>query len=304
MIARALAGLGRTLHRLMVRLAPRSVRAEYRAEMDRTFDALLDEASRRGSWAVLSLLARESIDILQSRRAATAPEASMSSGPDREPRVWRTTRLAQATRSLFRRPAFTATALLALAAGTAATTTVFAIVDTVVLKALPYPDADRLVRVQEASPAARERVSLIAPGRLEDWQRLNRSFTALSGSYSEAVTDTSVVNPERLDGRRVAPRYFTVFGADAVVGRTFTDAEEQFGGPNAAVISDAFWARRFQRDPQIIGRALMIGGRPYPVVGVMPATFTSGTTDVWLPAQVAPGLLAVREARFLWASAV
>ncbi len=218
MIARALAGLGRPLHRLLLRLAPRNVREEYRDEMSRTFDTMLDEASRRGSWAVLSILVRESLDILQSRRSAAAQEARMSSSIDREPRVWRTARLAQATRSLVRRPAFTATALLALAAGTAATTTVFAIVDTVVIKALPYPDADRLVLVQEASPAARERVSLIAPGRLEDWQRLNRTFTALSGAYSEAVTDTSVVDPERLDGRRVAPRYFAVFGADAVVG--------------------------------------------------------------------------------------
>jgi len=298
MIARALAGLARPLHRGLLRLAPPSVRLEYRAEMGRTFDAMLDDASRRGSWAVLSLLARESIDILQSRRSPAAPEALMSSSTAREPRVWRTARLSQAARSLFRRPAFTATALVALAAGTAATTTVFAIVDTVVIKALPYPHADRLVMVQEASPAARTRVSLIAPVRLEDWQRLTRAFTALSGFFSEAVTDTSVVDPERLDGRRVAPRYFTVFGADALVGRTFTEAEEQFGGPPAAVISDGFWARRFQRDPHVIGRALMIGGTAYPIVGVMPGAFAANT-DVWLPAQFAPGMLAVREARFL-----
>jgi putative ABC transport system permease protein len=200
---------------------------------------------------------------------------------------------------LFRRPAFTATALLALAAGTAATTTVFAIVDTVVIKALPYPDADRLVNVQEASPAASTRVSLVAPGRLEDWQRLNRTFTALSGFYSEAVTDTSTVDPERLDGRRVAPCYFTVFRADAVVGRTFTEDEERFGGPGAAVISNTLWARRYQRDPHVIGRALAIGGRAYSIVGVMPASFASGSIDVWLPAQFAPGLLAARDARFL-----
>ena len=226
MMARALAELARLVHRGLLRLAPASVRLEYRSEMGRTFDAMLDDASRRGSWAVLSLLARESIDILQSRRSPAAAGALMSSSTAREPRVWRTARLSQAARSLFRRPAFTATALLALAAGTAATTTVFAIVDTVVIKALPYPEADRLVNVQEASPTARTRVSLIAPIRLEDWQRLTRAFTALSGVYSEAVTDTSVVNPERLDGRRVAPRYFAVFGTDAVIGRTFTDAEE------------------------------------------------------------------------------
>ena len=297
MMARALAALARWQHRALLRLTPPSVRAEYRAEMDRTFEALLDSAVSRGNWAVLTLVARESIDVLQARRSRE--ETWMSSGPTRESKPWHAVRPAQTIRSLLRRPAFAATALLALAAGTAAVTTVFAIVDTVVIKALPYPDADRLVTVQEASPASRERISLIAPGRLEDWQKMNRSFTALSGAYSEAVTDTSVVNPERLDGRRVAPRYFTVFGRDAAAGRTFTAAEERFGGPGAAVISDSFWARRFQRSQRAIGQPLMIGGRPYPIVGVMPATFATGTIDVWLPAQFAPGLLAVRDARFL-----
>ncbi|HKW01535.1 MAG TPA: ADOP family duplicated permease [Vicinamibacterales bacterium] len=298
MIARLLAGVARPLHRGLLRLAPPDVRAQYRAEMGRTFDAMLDVASCHGSWAVLALLIREFIDILHARRSPAAAEALMSSHTDPEPRVWRAARLAQATRSLFRRPAFTATALFALAAGTAATTTVFAIVDTVVIKALPYPDADRLVNVQEASPAANARVSLVGPARLEDWQRMTRSFEAVSGYYSEAVTDTSVAQPERLDGRRVAPRFFTVFGTNPVVGRTFTDAEEHFGGPLAAVVSEQFWARRFQRNPQVIGRALMIGGQAFPIVGVMPAAFTS-SVDVWLPAQFAPGLLAFRESRFL-----
>src|SRR6185295_5070945 len=82
-------------------------------------------------------------------------------------------------------------------------------------------------------------------------------------------------------------------------GRTFTDAEELADGPGAAVISERFWARRFNRDRAAVGRALSIGGRLFPIVGVMPSTFTGWTTDVWLPAQLSPYLLQLRDARFV-----
>ena len=159
---------------------------------------------------------------------------------------------------------------LTLAFGAGVTTAVFSLVDTVLLKPLPFPDGDRLVTVYESSPSAREKTSLIAPGRLEDWHRLNRSFVALSGSYSENVTDTSGAEPERLEGRRVAPRFFAVYAMPPLAGRWFTNEEERANGPSAAVISERFWARRFQRDPAAVGRALIIGGRSYPIVGVMP----------------------------------
>ena len=205
----------------------------------------------------------------------------------------------QAWRSLSRRPAFFAAAVLTLAAGAAITTAVFSLVDTVLIKPLPFPDPDRLVTVFESSPSAREKTSLIAPGRLDEWHRLNRSFIALSGSYSENVTDTSGDAPERLEGRRVAPRFFAVHAMPPLAGRVFADEEEQYNGPGAAVISERFWTRRFQRDPRAVGRALLIGGRSYEIVGVMPSLFTSAATDLWLPAQTWPGLLRVREARFM-----
>ncbi len=207
----------------------------------------------------------------------------------------------QALRSLGRRPAFLASAVLTLGFGTGITAAVFSLVDTVLIKPLPYPDSDRLVTVYESSsnsPAAQD-IGLVAPGRLEDWQRLSQSFAGISGSYNENVTDTSGAEPERLEGRRVQPRFFAVFATPPIAGRLFTGAEETFGGPGAAIISERFWTRRFQRNPAAIGHALSIGGRSYEIVGVMPATFVSGTTDVWLPSQTPPGLLAVRNARFL-----
>jgi putative ABC transport system permease protein len=205
----------------------------------------------------------------------------------------------QALRSLGRRPAFLASAVLTLGFGTGITAAVFTLVDTVLNKPLPFPDSDRLVTVRESSPSGVQNIGLVAPGRLEEWQRLSQSFAGISGSYRENQTDTSGAEPERLEGLRVQPRFFAVFAMPPIAGRHFTDAEETFGGPGAAIISEPFWTRRFQRSPAAIGRALNIGGRSYEIVGVMPATFTSDTTDVWLPSQTPPGLLAVRNARFV-----
>lgn len=204
-----------------------------------------------------------------------------------------------ACRSLARRPAFAGVALLTLTLGIATTTVVFSVVDTVLLKPLPFPGADRLVTVMEANPARTARLSLIAPGRLEQWNRANRTFEALSGWYTENVTDTSGEQPERLDGRRVAPRFFSVFGMAPFAGRAFAEDEERAGGPRAAVIGEGLWTRRYGRSLDAVGKRLVLGGEGYTIVGVMPAAFTSGSVDVWLPAQTPPGLMRIREARFL-----
>ncbi len=204
-----------------------------------------------------------------------------------------------AWRSLVRRPAFAAAAVTVLALGIGVNTAIFSLVDAVLLKPLPYPDPDRLVTVQEASPSTSDPVSLIAPGRLEDWNRRNRTFQAIAGSYSENVTDTSGAEPERLAARRVSARYFTVFGVKPAAGRTFTPEEEMDGGPSSAVISFALWTRRYQQDPHVAGRRLVLGGKGFTIVGVMPREFTSSPVDLWLPAQFGPGILGSREARFL-----
>jgi putative ABC transport system permease protein len=205
----------------------------------------------------------------------------------------------QAWRALARRPTFTFLAVATLALGITVTTTAFSVVNRVLLRPLPFPDGDQLVAVYEASPARGQRASLIAPVRLEEWQRLNRTFTAISGSYSENVTDTSGPEPERIAGRRVMPRFFEVFGMTPLAGRTFVPSEEPFGGSGAAVIGEDYWARRFGRSPAAIGARLIVGGAGFTIVGVMPRAFGGSATDVWLPAQMSPQLLQVRQARFL-----
>ncbi len=201
-------------------------------------------------------------------------------------------------RSLTRRKGFSAAVIAILGLGIGANTAVFSVVDAILLKPLPYPGADRLVSVMEASPSKSEPVSLIAPGRLQDWNRMNRTFDGIVASYTENVTDTSGSEPERLAGRRVSPGYFRVFGTNPQLGRTFTHEEDLDGGPTSAVISYSLWTRRYRQSPEVIGRRLLIGGQGFTIVGVMPAEFASAAIDVWLPAQVNSFLLGVREARF------
>jgi predicted permease len=185
-----------------------------------------------------------------------------------------------------------------LAAGIAANTALFAVVQTVLLSALPYPDAERLVALYESSPAKTQKTSLIAPARLEDWNRSSRAFTAIAGVYTENVTDTSGAEPERLSGRRTSPRYFEVYGVPAMIGRTPTAEEEREGGPLAAVISYGLWSRRYGQDPHIAGRRLVIGGQGYSIVGVMPQSFAPPAVDVWIPAQLRAFLVRLRDERF------
>jgi putative ABC transport system permease protein len=203
-----------------------------------------------------------------------------------------------AFRALLRRPGYSLTAVLMLVLGIGATTTLFSVVDTVLLKPLPYPHEDRLVTVMEASPSKNKKDSLIAPGRLEDWNRLNQTFEAVAGNYTENVTDTSGAEPERLAGRRVSPRFFTVYGAAPLIGRTFTKEEEVDGGPAAAVLSYGLWTRRYGQSPSAIGQRLVLTGRSYPIVGVMPKEFAAPSVDLWIPAQIGPFLMRLREARF------
>jgi predicted permease len=282
-------------------LAPSDVRARHGADMIATFADLADVAAATGWWAVARLVAHEARDLVVARRLtgsrASRHERTTVMSLLRTLFDWRT--LGQTTRALWRRPVFALTAVLTLAIGTASTTALFSVVDTVVVRPLPYPDPDRLVTVMEASRSATSKTSLVAPARIADWQRMSQAFASVSGLYSENITETSGTDAERLAALRVTPRYFAVFGATPLLGRTFTSDEETFGGPAAVVISEAFWTRRFGRDPGVIRRTLRIGTTVYPIVGVLPATFSNSTVAVWIPAPLTPSLAQARDARFL-----
>lgn len=286
--------VARACHRVIMRLAPRDTQRRYGSDMRSTFDVLSRAAHQRGVPALLALLWRELVDVLTAHRHTVSP-----SGGHMTRRWLDWSQLTPAWRSMLRRPAYAAAVIITLTLGTGVTTALFTVVETVLLKPLPYPNGEQLVTLYEASPTAPGRPALIAPGRLSDWRRDTTAFSDISATYAESVTDTSGSNPERLDARRVAPGYFEVFAATPAVGRTFTPEEQVTTGPRAVVISDGFWTRRFARDPGAVGQALTIGAESYVVVGVMSPTFAAPTIDAWLPAHLPPEMLQVREARFM-----
>jgi putative ABC transport system permease protein len=203
-----------------------------------------------------------------------------------------------AWRTLCRRPGYSVTALLMLILGIGATSTLFSVVDTILLKPLPYPDSQRLVTVLEASPLKNNRESLIAPARLEDWNRMNQTFAAIAGIYVENLTDTSGTQPERLAAWRVSPRFFDVYGTQPLIGRIPNPQEEGSGAPLTAVISYGLWTRRYAQDPRVGGNRLVIGGTRCTIIGVMPREFARPGVDLWIPAQTNPSVMHRRETRY------
>jgi putative ABC transport system permease protein len=198
----------------------------------------------------------------------------------------------------FRRRRGTAAAIVAtLAICIGANAAIFSIVDALLLKPLPYPDPDSVVAVHETNLRQHEADGLVAPVRVADWARASRSFVAIAGCYFENMTDTSAPLPERVEAMRVSPGFLGLFGTTPLIGRVFTADEERQVAP-VAVVSEAFWMRRFNRDPQAVGRHLELGPRSYTIVGVMPASFRApdATTEVWAPM---PPLTQSREARIL-----
>lgn len=207
-----------------------------------------------------------------------------------------------AARTLLRRPAFSLTAAAVLALGIGATATLFAVVNTVLLQPLPYPDSGRLALVMGASPSGAQRTSLLSPAAVQDWNRMNQSFVpgyGIAGLYSETETDTSGSEPERLAGMRVSPGYFRVMGMQPLRGRWFSDEEQKsVNGPSVAILSYNFWTSRYGRSGDVLEHHLVLGGVRYDIVGVMPRDFTSSKTDVWVPARTPDFLMRMREARF------
>jgi predicted permease len=205
-----------------------------------------------------------------------------------------------ALRGFRHRRGLAVTIVTTLALGIGANAAIFSMVDAVLLRPLPYPSGERLVAVYELNRAMKQATQLVAPVRLEEWNRANRSFDGLAGSYFENVTDTTMAEPQRVEAMRVSPRFFAVLGVDAALGRTLAPPEEVFGGPPAVVISDAFWRTRFNGDRSVVGRTLVLNGVSRAIVGVMPPSFRypAPTTEMWIPAQMAGGLLRERRARF------
>src|SRR5206468_216491 len=167
-----------------------------------------------------------------------------------------------------------------LALGIGANSAVFSALNTILLRPLPFPDADRLILIEQYEAKAANASTFVAPRRLDDWHRMNVTFQAITGYYPDDISETSGELPERLACAWVAPHFFEVWEVAPALGRGFTPEEERFGGPRAVILSDRFWRRRFGADPHVIGGRLRVGQQFWPIVGVMPASFLFPLRDV------------------------
>ena len=194
--------------------------------------------------------------------------------------------LRHAGRTLARTPAFTLTVVMTLALGIGANSSAFSAINAVLLRPLPFPDGDRLVEVTQVEE--RSGRTNIPPVRLEDWNRLNTTFEAIAGYFTDDVVDTTGDLPERVRRAVVTPRFLDVWRVAPSHGRAFADDEHRFGGPTVMLVSDRIWRDRIGANPAVIGSTIRSAGMPVTIVGVMPAamSFPGRDVDVWAPMPV------------------
>ncbi len=172
-------------------------------------------------------------------------------------------------RTLLQSPGFTLVAVIALALGIGANTAMFGIVNAVLLRPVPYPQPDRLLKLY-TSGRDLDRSSVSYPNFL-DWQRRSRSFGKMAAYRTDNFNLTGQANPERLRGAMASATAFTVLGIRPIVGRTFTEDEDRRGAPPVAVLTSTLWRTSFGGDPGVVGSRILLGDRAYTVIGVVQA---------------------------------
>ncbi|HEV3330407.1 MAG TPA: ABC transporter permease [Bryobacteraceae bacterium] len=175
--------------------------------------------------------------------------------------------LRHSLRMFWKSRGFTAAAVAALALGIGANTAIFSVVDAVLLKPVPFPEPDRLVMFLNTSPEGSGPVA--SPAKFQHWREQTSVVEDVSAFRTGIVNLTGNAFPEQLRSGEVSADYFRLFGAPVIRGRTFTAQEDLPHGERVAVLSDAFWKRRFGGDPRIVGKTISLSGTPYVVIGII-----------------------------------
>jgi putative ABC transport system permease protein len=192
--------------------------------------------------------------------------------------------LRYALRILWKNLGFTSVAVVALALGIGANTTIFSAFNALLIKPFNFPDPDSLVVLWERPPNTRYRNSLAPPNYLAVREQ-NTTFSHLAIYNNNSLNLTEGDKPERLEVAAVSPAMFDALGARAALGRTFTLEEEQDGRDKVVILTHDFWRRRYAMDASIVNRTLKLNGQPYTVVGIMPEDFNFPPTgnDIMIP---------------------
>ena len=283
------------LYRLLVRVLLPSVAREHCDEMVETAAALAREARERGHCVCLEYWIDEFRALARAARSARSSSRGVS--------MWRNVfyDLRYGMRLMRRTPALSTIAVLTLALGVGANTAVFSIVNGVLLKPLPYPDAGRLYLIQHHQLNDPSRQGDMTPGSFYDFAKAGSGFAPMAAYYSTVETLTGTGDPQRLVGVRSLGSVLEVLSVPPAIGRVLTSADDVVGAPDIVVISDGLWASLFGRSPDALGRSLVLGGTPHTIVGVMPAgfTFPDSKIDFWAPAHLNDALRTSRTEYFL-----
>lgn len=210
-------------------------------------------------------------------------------------------------RTLRKSPGFTAVAVLTLALGIGASTTVFSLINAVLIRSLPYPHPDRLVYLWSPNPRFQLPIEYLTPMNADffDLQKQNRSFASLALFGPAKFNVAADGRADALGGARVTESFFETMGVAPELGRPVNSEDDEPGHDQVAVISHSLWRERFGADRDVLGETLLLDARPYRVIGVMPAGFAfpratdvldaPKVTDIWIPWAMPPELKANRE---------
>jgi putative ABC transport system permease protein len=206
-------------------------------------------------------------------------------------------------RTLRKNPAFTAVVILTLALGIGANTAIFSVVYTVLLKALPYPQADRLVMVYENVdlPNYQNKRNTPSPGNFSDWMAQNSVFESMAAYTNRSFNVTGTGEPLRVEGERVSGGFFGSLQVNAALGCVFTAEEDRPGTSHVVVISDSLWRSRFASDPRVLGQKIFLDDQAYEIIGVTPPGFHFPDPDdqLWVPLALTSDELISRGSHYL-----
>ena len=285
---------GATLLRLIARTLPVGERADWLAEwMGEAAYARAADPSLAGAMRLRLRCLGALRDALWMRRhRSDSGGASLMLSAD----------LRFAVRSLSRSPAFTGIVVATLACCIAATTSVFSIVESVLLHGLRYRRIEQLVAVWSDNPKENNHRYQVSVGDYYDLRQRSRSFSRLAGLFPTwNVSYSAPDGTERLDAGAVTADLLPTLGVTPMLGRGFLDGEDRRGAAPTVILSHAYWARDFQSDPRVIGRTITLDDQPYTVIGVMDARFTfpESRVDVLMPITVLGSYLDRREVHML-----
>jgi len=185
-------------------------------------------------------------------------------------------------RSLLKHPGFTALVVITLAVGIGASSAIFSIVNTVLLRPLPYAQAERIVAIQELN--REDKRVQVTPADFLDWRAQNTVFEQLAAILTRPANLALADQAERIDLAMTSANFFSVFGAQPERGRFFVPADEQAGHAPIVVVSHELWQRRYGGDASLVGKPITLDGVSYTVVGIAPAGFQyPDKSDVWIP---------------------